>query len=80
MSRERRDVRRRDVHHGLGHSEARGRRAVVDRDRRAFAHRERFARVAVVARRRDGHVADGHLPRADELIARDRPPTVRSPM
>ena len=44
----------------------------MNRDRRALAHRERLARVAFVTRGRHCDVADGDLPRTDELIARDK--------
>ena len=44
--------------------------ALIDGQRRPLANRERLARVVARTSSRGGAVGDGHLPRADALIAR----------
>ena len=69
-ARERRDRRRGQVGEGLADRHAPGGGAVDDRDRRALAHGEGLARVALEGQQRRRAVGDRHLPRADHRVAR----------
>ena len=65
------DLRGGEVGEGFADGEAGGRGGVVDRNRRALAHRHGFAGVNVEGGGGDGAIGDGDLPRADHLVAGD---------
>ncbi len=54
----------------FAHRHAPGRRRVDQRQRRAFAHRHRLARIAFEVHQRHGDVGHWHLPGSDHRIAR----------
>ncbi|AJX21855.1 hypothetical protein BG17_3587 [Burkholderia pseudomallei MSHR491] len=69
---ERGDRRGRDVRDRLAHRHAARRRRVDHRERRALGHRHRLAGEARVVERGNRAIGDGHLPRADHLVAHRR--------
>ena len=68
--RDRADVGGGDVGDRFGNRHAPRRRRIDQRERRALAHRHRFAREALVVHERDRDVGHRHLPRPDHRIAR----------
>ncbi len=69
--RQRADVGRENVGERLTDRESPGRRRIEHRDRRAFAHRHRFAGMAEVVGNRHGDVGHRHLPGPHHLVAAD---------
>ena len=69
--RQRADVGRENVGERFADREAARGRRIEHRDRRAFAHRHRFAGVAEVVGDGHGDVGHRHLPRAHHLVAAD---------
>ena len=65
------DLRGGEIGECFADRETRGRGGVVDRHGRALAHREGFAGVDIKRRGSHRAVGDGHLPRADHLVAAD---------